>query len=70
VLIFVVVASCALLTAVLALALVRENRLRRALEALLTKLLNSWKRIHDSDHCYHANEPDAPRTDSSGRDQL
>src|SRR5947207_1197385 len=38
VLIFLVIAGCALLTAVLALALVREVRLRRALEALLRRI--------------------------------
>src|SRR4051812_43982086 len=49
VLMFVVVASCALLTAVLALALVRETRLRRTLEALLTKIINRWRQFHGSE---------------------
>src|SRR5437763_13781628 len=43
-LIFLVLASCALLTAVLALALLREIRLRKALEALWHKLLSTWRR--------------------------
>ena len=55
VLVFLVVASCALLTAVLALALLREIRLRRALEAILKRILNTWRRFHASD------EPDSPR---------
>jgi len=46
VLVFLVVTSCALLTAVLALALLREIRLRKALEALLKKILNTWRRFH------------------------
>src|SRR5205085_11631965 len=45
-LVFLVVASCALLTAVLALALLREIRLRKALEALLQRILNTWRRFH------------------------
>jgi hypothetical protein len=36
-------AACALLSAVLALALVREVRLRRALEAVLRRLLAAWR---------------------------
>jgi hypothetical protein len=55
VLVFLVVSSCALLTAVLALALLREIRLRRALEAILKRILNTWRRFHASD------EPDSPR---------
>ena len=51
-LVFLIVASCALLSAVLALALLREVRLRKTLEALLKRILNSWRRFHgrnDSD---------------------
>ena len=36
-------AAGALLSAVLAVALYREVRLRRALEALLYKILNTWR---------------------------
>jgi hypothetical protein len=61
VLVFLVVASCALLTAVLALALVREIRLRKALEALLKRILNTWRRFHAT------NGPDAThRTTEDG----
>jgi hypothetical protein len=45
-------AACALLSAILALALLREVRLRRALEALLRRILSTWRRFrseHDSD---------------------
>jgi len=43
---FVVVAS-SILAAVLALALVREVRLRRALELLLSRILAAWRRRPD-----------------------
>ena len=43
---FVVVAS-SILAAVLALALVREVRLRRALELLLSRILAAWTRRSD-----------------------
>lgn len=47
-LVFLVLACCALLTAVLALALLREIRLRKALAALLQKILKTWRsRFHD-----------------------
>jgi len=59
-------AAGALLSAVLALALLREVRLRRALEALLRRILATWRRLHairDSD------EPGRPggRDDTDGR---
>jgi hypothetical protein len=60
VLVFFIVACCALLSAVLALALLREARLRKTLEALLERILNSWRRFHVS------NNPDPPRCDTSG----
>ena len=48
---FVALAAGALLSAVLALALLREVRLRRALEAVLRRILSTWRRFrspHDS----------------------
>src|SRR5438045_2906015 len=45
-LVCLVVASVCLLSAVLALALLREVRLRRALEALLRRILNTWRQFH------------------------
>jgi hypothetical protein len=47
-----IVAALALLASVLTLALVREVRLRRALEALLRRILTTWRKLHapnDSD---------------------
>jgi hypothetical protein len=46
-LVFVVVAACSSLSAVLAVALVREVRLRRALEALLRQIFTLWRRARD-----------------------
>jgi hypothetical protein len=48
VLFYLALATCALLSAVLALALVREVRLRRAVEALLRRILSTWRRFHGS----------------------
>jgi hypothetical protein len=48
VLFYLALAACALLSVVLALALVREVRLRRALEALLHRILSTWRRFHGS----------------------
>ena len=42
---YLALAACALLSAVLALVLVREVRLRRALEALLRRILSTWRRF-------------------------
>jgi hypothetical protein len=39
-------AACALLSAILAIALVREVRLRRALALLLRRILTTWRRFH------------------------
>jgi hypothetical protein len=41
-------AAGAMLSAVLAIALLRELRLRRALEALLRRILAAWRNIHAS----------------------
>jgi hypothetical protein len=41
-----VIGSCALLSAVLAIALSREVRLRQVLEALLFRLLKTWRNLH------------------------
>jgi hypothetical protein len=49
VLFFVAIAAGALLSAVLALALLREARLRRALEALLRRILMIWRRLRSPD---------------------
>src|SRR5262245_52416833 len=46
VLMFLVMSSICLLSAVLAIALVREVRLRRALEKLLRRILDSWRKFH------------------------
>ena len=43
---YVALAAGALLSAVLALALVREVRLRRALEALLRRILTTWRKLN------------------------
>ena len=45
---YLALAASALLSAVLALALVREVRLRRALEALLRRILSTWRRFNGS----------------------
>jgi hypothetical protein len=52
VLVYVALAAGALLSAVLALALLREIRLRRVLESLLRRILSIWRKLHapnDSD---------------------
>ena len=60
----VALAAGALLSAVLALALLREVRLRRALEAVLRRLLTTWRRFrsqHDSQTPPRgADDPDLP----------
>ena len=60
----VALAAGALLSAVLALALLREVRLRRALEAVLRRLLTTWRRLrshHDSQMPpREADDPDHP----------
>jgi hypothetical protein len=50
VLFYLALATSALLSAMLALALVREIRLRRALEALLRRILSTWRRLNGSSH--------------------
>lgn len=45
---YLALASCALLSAVLAIALLREVRLRRAVEALLRRILSTWRRFDGS----------------------
>jgi hypothetical protein len=61
-----VIGSCALLTAVLALALLREIRLRKALEALLRKLLNTWRKLHGP-KTTGTNETDPGQSDGARR---
>jgi len=46
VLVFLMIASISLLSAVLALALLREVRLRKALERLLKTILHAWRKFH------------------------
>jgi hypothetical protein len=56
-------AAGAMLSAVLALALWREARLRRALETLLRRILTAWRRgnaQHDADDRRHSGGPDDP----------
>ena len=45
-----IVLALSLLAAVLALALLRERRLRLALEALVSKLFNLWRNSHADDN--------------------
>jgi hypothetical protein len=47
--IIVPIATCTLTTLLVCLALVREVRLRRALQKLLARLLNHWRNIHAED---------------------
>ena len=62
--VFVALAAGALLSAVLALALLREVRLRRALEAVLRRLLSTWRRFRSQHHSQMpprgADDPDHP----------
>jgi hypothetical protein len=64
VLFIIALAAGALLSAVLALALLRERRLRLALEAVLRRLLTTWRRFrsqHDSQTPPRdADDPDRP----------
>jgi hypothetical protein len=64
VMLLVALAAGALLSAVLALALLREVRLRRALEAVLRQILSIWRRFrspHDSQMPPRsADDPDRP----------
>jgi hypothetical protein len=62
VLFYFALAAGALLSAVLALALVREVRLRRALEALLRRLLTTWRKLHAPP------DPDPQRADDRDND--
>ncbi len=61
---FIALAAGALLSAVLALALLREVRLRRALEALLRRILMTWRRFRSPDESQTpprgADDPDRP----------
>ena len=45
-----IVLALSLLAAVLAVALLRERRLRLALEALVSKLFNLWRNSHADDY--------------------
>jgi hypothetical protein len=63
----VVLAAGSLLVAVLALALAREVRLRRALELLLSRILAAW-RGRRSDH--DTSEELHDSADDNGRDNL
>jgi hypothetical protein len=56
------IASICLLSAVLALALLREVRLRQALERLLKKLLHAWRKFHAT----NPSEPVQRAADDSG----
>ena len=47
---YVVVLASGMLATVLALALAREARLRRALQALLARIFNHWRNSHETDH--------------------
>jgi hypothetical protein len=60
---FLALAAGALLSAVLALALLREVRLRRALEALLRRILSTWRRFR-SEH-----DPEMPPRGSDDPDR-
>jgi hypothetical protein len=52
--------ASSLLAVVLVLALAREVRLRRALQQLLTRILNYWRKRHDK------NDPSDRRPRGSG----
>jgi hypothetical protein len=60
---FFALAAGALLSAVLALALLREVRLRRALEAVLRRLLTTWRRFRSP----HDTQPPPRGTDDPER---
>jgi hypothetical protein len=62
-LVFLVLASVCLLSAVLALALMREVRLRRAVEALLRRILNTWRQ-------FHAPKRSRPATNDADRNHI
>jgi len=63
---FLAIAAGTLLSAVLALALMREVRLRRALEALLRRILTTWRKMHDT-HESATRPPRAHNADSDDR---
>jgi hypothetical protein len=56
-----VLLASSLLAVVLVLALAREVRLRRALQQLLTRILNYWRKRHDK------NDPSDRRSRGPGR---
>ena len=64
---YAIILTSALLAIALAAALVREPRLRRALEALLKKLITAWRARHAEDSStpttVDANTADADTTD-------
>ena len=64
---FLAIAAGTLLSAVLALALVREVRLRRALTALLRRILTAWRTMHDSHVSDDTRPPRAHNPDSDDR---
>jgi hypothetical protein len=66
VLFYLAIAAGTLLSAVLALALLREVRLRRALEALLRRILTAWRKMHESNES-DTPRPRAPNPDSDDR---
>jgi hypothetical protein len=59
---YAIVLASSLLAVVLALALAREVRLRRALERLLARILSYWRNQHAS------NETPAPHDAGADRD--
>jgi hypothetical protein len=65
----VALASCSLLLLGTVALLIREVRLRRALQQLLIRLLTLWKRLHANDGSLSA-DPDGPVDPRLGRDRL
>jgi hypothetical protein len=68
--VFVLVGSCALLTAILAVALLREARLRRALEQLLRRILTRWRHFDAKEDKPQEDEQATFRADTSADHRL
>ncbi len=64
---YVVVLASSLLAVVLALALAREARLRRALQSLLARIFNHWRNAHEANQ---VGRHDPAGTCTADRDRL
>ncbi len=65
----VALASCSLLLLATVVLLIREVRLRRALQQLLFRLLTLWRRLHAKDRSV-APDPDGATTPGTDHDRL